>query len=303
MTECRNVLSEVNETPGDSILVQLASSWLLVNQVFHELRFQDIQADRAPLNFRIKAFEPQLAELTAQISTVIHSNGKAHFFLSPFLIFQLAQVLKSRVTVSVALHCLHAKICLYASALQTPVEKKSSSPDISHLDYLYTCLRAVKEFFDLLLSIPPAAFVSLSLPTFVQISHSLNCLFLLSIFDAPGWDKMAVRTVVDLPLVADRLAVHLGQVTQFTDAQSKNYLSEDNFFTTSATVINELSAAWASRMIAGDEPSRNLPGEAPLSNTISTAATGNMGIRGTDNSLSWLESFWLTEPMFPNEIQ
>lgn len=157
---------------------------------------------------------------------------------------------------------------------------------ISQLDYLYTCLQAVKEFFDLLLSSPPATFISLPLPILVQISHTLNSLFRLSILDCPGWDKTVVRSTVDLLSIAERLAVQLGQVAQSAGIDSEG--SDDDSFSISARDMLKLRAAWASRMADSGHQATEAVGGPSLPNT-------EMGYM--DNFLAWPESIWLTDPL------
>lgn len=190
----------------------------------------------------------------------------------------------------VRLHCLHTRICLYEIAIQPP-NKSSEGSTITQLDHLYTCLQAVKEFFDLLLSSPPATFISLPLPILVQISHTLNSLFRLSILDCPGWDKTVVRSTVDLLSIAERLAVQLGQVAQ--SAGIDNAGSDDDSFSISARDMLKLRAAWASRMADSGQPATE---------TVERPSIPNTEMGYMDNFLAWPESIWFTDPLVPGPL-
>jgi hypothetical protein len=78
MSECLDMLSKSSETPNDVVLVQLVSSWLIVDKIsqgpWNVEHAGDKQTNRAPPAFHINAFESQLIDLVNRNPKELHEN-------------------------------------------------------------------------------------------------------------------------------------------------------------------------------------------------------------------------------------
>ncbi|THC94930.1 hypothetical protein EYZ11_005569 [Aspergillus tanneri] len=190
MAECLEVLATSKETPNDAILVQLVSMRLIADKIEQGtgINSEPTPITRAPYAWHVTALESQLADLTNRIPSDLLSNQ------------------------SIMLCLLDVKVSLYETALANPPDRLANDVDVRRLDHLYTCLSAVKEFTDILLSCSPASLFNLSMSMIMQISHCFIVLFRLSVFEYPGWDRAAVRRDVDLISLTTQLSEKMGQI-------------------------------------------------------------------------------------------
>lgn len=87
-----------------------------------------------------------------------------------------------------------------------------SDPDFSRLEYLYACLRSVKSWLSLFLSMPIEDFLGFPLQIIRQLAHCTICLYRLSTFEYQDWDTKFVRSSFNLSSILDQVMQHLRQV-------------------------------------------------------------------------------------------
>lgn len=150
------------------------------------------------------------------------------------------------------MYLLHLKVALYETALLSAPTETCNDIDINRLDHLYSCLHAIKEFSDTILSLPPTIYPNLSMPTFILMSHCFISLFRLSMFEYPGWDKESVRRDVDLLAITAELAHRMTQVASLLGI--KNDGTQLDTCTRFADKILKLRAGWEARMADAPEP-------------------------------------------------
>jgi hypothetical protein len=75
-----------------------------------------------------------------------------------------------------------------------------TSQDNRRLECLYACLQAAKSWIDVFFSIPPSQYVGFSTSTYVNLVHCFVCIYRLSTFDHPEWDRGLVGENVDVSL-------------------------------------------------------------------------------------------------------
>ncbi|KAH8432703.1 transcription factor domain-containing protein [Aspergillus melleus] len=234
MTECLDVLSASTETPNDAVLVQLVSTRRITDKIpMGTWNYSDPNPTmRAPYAWHVKALESQLTDLTSRMPLHLHHNKNVMLFLQ------------------------HLKVAVYETALLSAPTEPCNDTDINRLDHLYTCLSAIKEFSDIILSFPPTIYPDLSMPVYILMSHCFITLFRLSMFDYPGWDKEAVRRDVDLLDITGQLAERMTQVPALIGiVNDGTHLDTCTRF---AEKILRLRAGWEARM-AG-EPEATEPG-------------------------------------------
>lgn len=84
--------------------------------------------------------------------------------------------------------------------------------DLLRLDYLWICLQAIKNWFEMFLQIPPSAYIGLPMFVFSSLAHCSTALGKLSIIEHPGWDLRLVRETCYLPSVLEQAIRNLTQV-------------------------------------------------------------------------------------------
>lgn len=243
MEECLTTLAESDESPNDTVLVQITRSRLLadiISQGPWSQNLYDIDtASRAPASFHMKAMQTQLQTLKSKIPVNLAENSKIT------LVFVLMYTHLTLVIGSILFHLIHTEVSLYETALSKPATNTGYT-DPLHLDHLYACLKAVKAFFDLLVAIPVAELMSIALPDLIYTSHCLMTLFRLSTFDHPGWDQATVRGTLDLVSITGQLADRLKQVAQFVGIQNEGE-SQDPYSRLGMMML-KIRGEWASRL-------------------------------------------------------
>ncbi|RAQ57753.1 hypothetical protein COH20_004252 [Aspergillus flavus] len=225
MEECLTTLAESDESPNDTVLVQITRSRLLadiISQGPWSQNLYDIDtASRAPASFHMKAMQTQLQTLKSKIPVNLAENR------------------------SILFHLIHTEVSLYETALSKPATNTAYT-DPLHLDHLYACLKALKAFFDLLVAIPVAELTSIALPDLIYTSHCLMTLFRLSTFDHPGWDQATVRGTLDLVSITGQLADRLKQVAQVVGIQNEGE-SQDPYSRLGMMML-KIRGEWVSRL-------------------------------------------------------
>jgi hypothetical protein len=101
---------------------------------------------------------------------------------------------------------------------------------------LWQCVRAVQACTAALLTPEPARFRGISLVQWAQLAHCAVALHRLTVTcDDAAWDRDAVREVVDLPALLDRVAAKLESAA----AEEPQQQRPDGVFTRMARMIRE----------------------------------------------------------------
>lgn len=84
--------------------------------------------------------------------------------------------------------------------------------DTYRIETLYGCLNAIRSWFDIFFTIPPADYVNFTFSVFSQLFRCLMALYKLSTIDNPTWDTNLVRKTADLLPILDQLVLNLRRV-------------------------------------------------------------------------------------------
>ncbi|KAH8422428.1 uncharacterized protein LDX57_000182 [Aspergillus melleus] len=217
---------------------------------------------RAPSSFYLSAFRAELERIRAEIPTELQNN-KPIFF-----------------------HLYHTEVSIYEPAL---LKATTGEDDLKRLDYLYACLRAVKCFFDLVLSIPSAHFASFPLTHIIQIAHCFVTLFRLSTLDLPGWDRAIVRRTADILDLAHQVAEKWHEVAEIVG--NKNKSLHRHAYSGLGAMMYKLKDGWAAKL----DPSQS---SAPNQNNMN-AGEGQLDM---DALFGSPESAWLLDAFFSGGI-
>ncbi|KAJ5273259.1 hypothetical protein N7478_008384 [Penicillium angulare] len=256
------VLTSIEESSGDRVLVQLTRTRLLADQILQgpwSEGLYGLDAAQSRAAFHLKAHQSRLETIKAEIPIQLADNKPILF------------------------HLYDTELSLYEVALVKPLADEESSPQ--RLDHLYTCLHVVKQFFDLFFTIPPAGYTFLALPYLTQISHCLVTLFRLSTLDYPGWDKGAVKGMADILAIAQQIATRMGQVADAVGMRSEGAYSDP--FSKLGMMMQKLRSEWAVLLPEWPEVVNDQSSGGPL--------FSNMEMADLDSFINWPEMAWLME--------
>ncbi|KAJ5649729.1 uncharacterized protein N7484_003452 [Penicillium longicatenatum] len=262
MKECLDILVHSEESSGDGVLVQFTRTRLLADQIFQgpwSEGLYGLNAAQTLAAFHLKALQSRLETIKAEIPIQLADNKPILF------------------------HLYDTELSLYEVALVKPLADEEFSPQ--RLDHLCTCLHVVKQFFDLFFTIPPAGYTSLALPYLTQVSHCLVTLFRLSTLDYPGWDKSAVKGVVDILVIAEQIATRMSQVADAVGMRSEGAYGDP--FSKLGMMMQKLRSEWAVRLPEFPEVVADQSSGEPF---LSSMEMGDL-----DSFMNWSEMAWLTE--------
>ena len=109
---------------------------------------------------------------------------------------------------------------------------------------LYTCLKAVKHWFDVFLSVAPAEFVGTSSFICAQLTHCCSVLWNLSTFKfLSGWDCGLVQEHIDVPSLCERMETQFAQVKDAAGLHIESSQDRD-FFGVMAYRVSCMKDLW-----------------------------------------------------------
>ncbi|KAF2259732.1 hypothetical protein CC78DRAFT_548056 [Lojkania enalia] len=107
----------------------------------------------------------------------------------------------------------NAEAVIYSAALPHTIPLKPNHPyEFRRIQYLHSCLQAVKSCLENFLSISQSQHIGISMIVWTQFSHSLQTLYYLCMLDYPGWDREAARATADPVLCMERAIVIFEQM-------------------------------------------------------------------------------------------
>ncbi|KAF8850712.1 hypothetical protein BDZ45DRAFT_751428 [Acephala macrosclerotiorum] len=150
---------------------------------------QGIRGDPAPPALYIHSLKEQLRGLKTTFPTGLEDN------------------------VSIYLAYWHAEISSYKIGLsKSPTLSHFLSRDFDRLEYLHSCLIAVKSFFNTWLSVPVNMCHWLTVPMITHFIWSLGVLQLLATFEHPDWNLEWARKTISFTDILDKHAKKFTQV-------------------------------------------------------------------------------------------
>ncbi|OJJ50287.1 hypothetical protein ASPZODRAFT_2117511 [Penicilliopsis zonata CBS 506.65] len=177
---CLQVLETQPECTNDELLVHLVQIQLVSQTGWQDGMTTASDNVRAPPPFYLHALRSQLDQARRNFGPHLQTHAV------------------------LLLHAHSATLAINDFALSgLPIVLENSRS--LQLDCLYACLDSVKLYFDLFFAIPPAAFFDLPVSICGQVNQTLSALYRLSILDDPAWDRVAVRKIVDIQIIFDRL--------------------------------------------------------------------------------------------------
>jgi hypothetical protein len=119
----------------------------------------------------------------------------------------------------------------------------SNNSDFQRLESLYACLNSIKSWFDVFLTIPPAAYVGFPFSVGSQLGHCLIALYRISTLDDPAWNKDIVRNTANLTLILDQVTDNMRQSAELAGLDS-----DSDMFTRGAKMLGSIRLGWEAKM-------------------------------------------------------
>jgi hypothetical protein len=128
---------------------------------------------------------------------------------SLYICFVIPSLISYDSIATILLHCHVIEMSIYEAGLCHHPPNSDPIPGFKRLELLCACLEATKSYFNVFFSIPPSSYISMSLPTWSQLSAVLAVLQMLFILQHPDWDLATVRTVIDYNVTFNQLIQNL----------------------------------------------------------------------------------------------
>ena len=109
------------------------------------------------------------------------------------------------------------------------------------MECLYSCLHAVKSWFDIFLNYETTACVGYPFSTWKQFFRVFFALYRLTVLKDPTWDTDMVRRTCNSSLLLDRMANNLKQA-EVSAGWTYDGLGQDNYFARSVKVIGSIKS-------------------------------------------------------------
>ncbi|KAI1617442.1 hypothetical protein EDD37DRAFT_219756 [Exophiala viscosa] len=183
--ECCRVLEQANEHANDEQLVIMTRIMSLVGKIkstFSPEEWEPSSGMSAPVGICVKSFEAELEQLKTRLPT---GTQAADF---------------------VSLHYAFLEVFLYeVSVNDTIASTRYGAFPVTRLKMLFTCLDAVKRFFEKFRTISPSLYFNFTYFTWSLAGHVSVVLSKLCIFAEDGWDPSLARSTIDFPAMIDEM--------------------------------------------------------------------------------------------------
>ncbi|KAG9251605.1 uncharacterized protein F5Z01DRAFT_663171 [Emericellopsis atlantica] len=218
MEECLEALDQDKEHIQDTILVSLVRIQLIADET-HKLVIQDVLKgetfDYTPSYVYRKTLLSRLRILREGMGPVANSSYvvQAHLYATEVMINSLGFF-------------------------------KPSVPEAQRLDSMYSCLRAVRGWYDVWFSIPMTDIPGLPFALLVQLSHVQVALYRLSTSDDPAWDKDVLRNTADLLLILDKIIERFEAMQTVYPMKTGKDDAESTLWCRATKIIKNIKASW-----------------------------------------------------------
>ena len=152
------------------------------------------------------------------------------------------------VTETVLLHLHSANMTIHELVLCKSLHS-SNGPHFQQLNSLWTCLEAVKDWFEVFLSVSPILYIGFPMSVYAQLAHCLVTLSRLSTFEHPEWNLGLARQTCDMSIIADQVVKIFAQVKSIAGLDIGSFESND-MFTGVSRRIQTIKNWWDGKIFA-----------------------------------------------------
>ncbi|KAM5372836.1 hypothetical protein ACJZ2D_007293 [Fusarium nematophilum] len=276
MDECLTTLERDKEHPSDEVLVAFARYQLVADEA-QKLLVRDVMGEtsQAPTYVFRKSMLAKLQEIRDGMSPNLPPN----------------QVLQAQ------LYATEVQVNSVGLFMQTiPVQQRIES--------MYTCLKAVRAWYDIFFSIPLEELPGAPFALYTQLSQVQVALYRLTTSEDPAWDKDLVRNTADLLSYLDQVIELFGQLDSIY--RLKADFDEDTLFVKGAKIMRNIRASWEPALSRhlGSTPSSSTPGGVvgqPRSRQTPNPAQAVMNLPDP-NMLDFADITWMSDVFGPWEF-
>ena len=233
--DCLRLLAE-SEHPSDTLLAHTVRIQLIVERALQAPWHDPATAEcsRAPSSFYIKSLERDLLETRQQVPADLLQNQ------------------------TLLLHYYGAELTIHEVALtKAEISSNGLGSAAQRLDWLWACLQATKNWFNLFLQYDASVYPCLPISLLSKMAHALVALSRLSTFEHPGWDLKIVRETCNLSTILDEIALRFTQVR--TMARIDLGISGDNdTWSNTSRRIFAIKSWWNAKLAAEEQASTGL---------------------------------------------
>lgn len=196
------------------------------------------------------------------------------------------------LVVSVVLAYRSAEISLYKIGLsKSSFLSVFDSRDFDRIEYLYSCLQAVKSFFDAFLGMPIGKLHCLAMPIAGHLISSFGVLQLLTTFNHPDWNLEWAQATISFTDTLGRLAENYSKVKMTLGLDPHTPDGEDIFSHTGRRML------FVKSFFEGEDADGQSQREQHVPNV---AATPN--VPTGDGNVDFMDDVWMHDLLEPFEL-
>lgn len=177
-----------------------------------------------------------------------------------------------------------------------------SIPDTQRIDSMYSCLRAVRAWYELFFSMPVSEMPALPFAFYVELSQTQVALYRLTTSEDPAWDKEVLRNTADLLDILDRTIDRFLQVAIYYNLRTDD--EEGTLFHKGAKIMRNIKSSWEPALAQhlGGLPTPN--SQVMTSSAIEAAPMVDPDgtVIGDSSSLDFTDLAWMTDVFGPWEL-
>jgi hypothetical protein len=196
MENALRIIEQRAEYESDAFLVQMTR----VQHLMEELTSNETPS--APVQMYIKTFKFDLERLQENSACKDSNNMllRMQHLISEVMIWELSLI---------------------------DIQEKQSTPLRSHLDELYSLVKAIRAFIDVYFSLPDSQYLTVPFSFYAQFAHTFIVLIKLASLDVEGWDMRAVNAELNFSEVLEQSAARFEHAMHATPDGLK--LNNDSF--------------------------------------------------------------------------
>lgn len=177
-----------------------------------------------------------------------------------------------------------------------------SIPTVQRIESMYSCLRAIRAWYDVFFAIPLEAFAGYPFPFFTPFSNVQVALYRLTTTEDPAWDKEVLRDTANLLQLLDQTIERFNKMETVYPLKSSQ--GEDIIFIKVAKMMKNVRAQWEpvlSRYLGG-VPTSNSQNGLVMGRREETPRTTQTPIPLPDPSMiDFGDMAWMTDVFGPWE--
>lgn len=274
MDECLAVLEREKEHPSDETLVALVRYQLVCDEA-HKLMVQDVMGEVSKTPTYI--FRKGLLARLQQVRDSIPASLPAHAMLQ--------------------IHSLAAEVQIDSVGLFV-----LGIPTMQRTESMYSCLKAVRELYDMFLRIPPEDLAGYPFALYIVLAQIQIALYRLTTAEDPAWDKELLRSTADLRHLLEMTIEKFNKIE--TAYPIKFTPGEDTVFMKAAKIIGNVRTSWepALSRYLGGAPATDNQNELAMGRREELARTGQTPMPISDpNFVDLGDMAWMTDIFGPWE--